>query len=150
MKLLKTTNGFATLPAVLALSVLILVVATGIATSTFTETITTSIEGQSIQTLRYAEAGVKDALMRVTRNKSYACATTDCYSLDMATNGCANNNGCAKMSVSAGTGTSGDPKIIVAKGIIQNKTRKVEIRVVYDLLGYGEINNIAWSELTTN
>jgi hypothetical protein len=150
MKLLKTTNGFATLPAVLALSVLILVVATGIATSTFTETVTTSIEGQSIQALRYAEAGAKDALMRITRKKSYSCSTTDCYSLDMVANGCTNNNGCAKMSISAGTGTSSDPKIIVAKGIMQNKTREVEVRVVYDSLSYGEISSITWSELTTN
>lgn len=144
MKFLSETNGFATIPTVLALSMLILAVAIGIAVSTSTETITTAVDKQSFQALRYAEAGAKDALMRVARNKNYTCAE---YSLDMAANGCSSNEACAKVTVSAGVGTSGDPKIITAKGIVQDKTRKIEVRVVYDSSGYGEISSIIWSEL---
>jgi hypothetical protein len=144
---MKNNSGFATIPTILAVSALVLVVAFGIAAATFTETATSAVETQSSAAWRYAVAGAQDALMRIARNKNYACASADCYFLDMAANGCASGEACAKISVSAGAGTAGDPKIIIAKGIVENKTRKAEVRVVYDANGYGEISSAVWQEL---
>ncbi len=148
MKLLKNFDGFATIPTILVLSMLILVVATGVVALTSTEILTASVQKQSVQSLRYAEAGAKDALMRITRNKNYSCATVDCYSLDLVSGGCVDNTGCAKITVSEGIGAPGDPKIIISEGIVENKTRRVEVRVFYDSSGYGEISDISWVELT--
>jgi hypothetical protein len=87
-------------------------------------------------------------LMRIARDKNYLCVSPDCYSLDMAANGCANSAACAKVSVSSGAGTSGDPKIVVSSGIVQNKTRKVQVRVIYDSSLYGRASSTVWQELT--
>jgi hypothetical protein len=145
---IKNDFGFATIPTILAVSVIILVIAFGIAASTFTEGVSSAAEKQSSAAYNFAEDGARDALMRIARNKNYSCASLDCYSLDLALNGCANSNGCAKVSVSAGVGAKADPKIITSSGIVQNKTRKVEVRVIYDSSGLGEIGTTTWQELT--
>lgn len=144
----KNNSGFATIPTILAVSVIILVIAFGIAASTFTEGISSAAEKQSAAAFNFAEDGAKDALLRIARNKNYSCASIDCYSLNLALNGCTNNNGCAKISVSAGAGTKGDPKIITSSGIKQDKTRKVEVQVIYDSSVLGEIGTTTWQELT--
>jgi hypothetical protein len=141
-------KGFATLPTILAISAMILIVAFGIAVATFTETTSGAADLQSAASLRFAEAGANDALIRIARDKNYQCTLVDCYSLDMAANGCANSSACAKVSVSAGVGTIADPKIITASGIVQNKTRKMQVQVVYDSLGYGRASSTVWQELT--
>jgi hypothetical protein len=148
MKFFSTTKGFATIPTILVLSVLILVAATGIAAVTYTQTQATAIAGQSSLALGYAETGTRDALMRLARNFSYSCASADCYSLDMLPSGCSSGLGCAKVSVSANAGTKADPKIITAKGIVQNETRKLQVQVIYDSNAYGIISTTTWSELT--
>lgn len=140
--------GFATIPTILAVSVMILVIAAGIAASTFTEGASSVVEKQSSMALRYAEDGAKDALMRIARNKNYTCVIADCYSLDMAVNGCVSNEACAKVSVSAGVGSKADPKIVTSSGIVDDKTRKVEVQVIYDVSGYGEMGTTTWQELT--
>jgi Flp pilus assembly protein TadG len=146
--ILKNSFGFATLPTILAVSGMIIVVAAGIAASTYTETQSTAVDLQSAAALRAAESGANDALMRIARNKNYSCVTIDCYSFDIQTNGCAAGTGCAKVTVSAGAGTAGDPKIITAKGLVQNDTRKLQVNVVYDASGYGQINSATWQEIT--
>jgi hypothetical protein len=147
MKIFQSNGGFATIPTILALSALILVAAVGIAAATYTQTTTNAAVEQSAAALSYAEAGAKDALMRIARNKNYDCPSVDCYTLDMAPNGCLAGVGCAKISVSADAGTTEYPKIITAKGIVQNKTRTLEVQVIYDSNGYGEINSAVWQEL---
>jgi len=144
----KNNYGFATLPTILAISGMILVVAFGIAAATFTETTSGAAELQSAAARRYAEAGANDALIRIARNKNYICVSPDCYSLDMSANGCANSTACAKVSVSAGVGATADPKIIISSGIVQNKTRKIQVQVIYDSLGYGLASSTVWQELT--
>jgi hypothetical protein len=139
--------GFATIPTILALSGMILVVAVGIAAVTYTQTETSAEAKKSSLALNYAEVGAKDALMRLSRDKNYSCAAVDCYSLDMVVSGCATSEACAKISVSAGAGTELDPKIITAKGIVQNKTRELETQVIYDSAGLGEIASTTWQEI---
>lgn len=140
--------GFATIPTILAVSAIILVIAFGIAASTFTESVSSAAEKQSAQALSFSEDGAKDALLRIARDKNYSCASLNCYSLELLPSGCTNNNGCANVSVSTGVGTKADPKIIVSSGVVQNMTRKVEVRVIYDSLGLGEIGTTTWQELT--
>jgi hypothetical protein len=145
---LKNNSGFATIPTILAVCAMILIVALGIAAATFTETVSSSADLQSSAAIRAAEAGAHDALMRIARNKNYSCVSTDCYSLDLQANGCSNNIGCAKVTVSSDPGTAGSPKIITVKGIVQNKTRVLQAQVIFDSSGYGQLNNVVWQEIT--
>lgn len=141
-------RGIATLPTVMILGVLSLAVAVGITTVALTESFISQGSAQSSRALFYAESGARDALIRIARNKNYTCATTDCYSIDFSTNGCSTGNDCAKVSVSAGTGTSLDPKIIIAKGVMKASMRTMEVSVVFDVGGNGEIASATWSEVT--
>jgi Tfp pilus assembly protein PilX len=144
----RNQDGVATLPTIMALSILILVIGIGITALTFSETFIQSSQKQSALALRYAEAGAKDALLRITKNKNYNCPTADCYAIDMVSGGCSGGTGCAKVSVSAGVGSSGDPKIITAKGEFGTSTRRVQVEVQYDSNLFGKINSTVWTELT--
>src|SRR6266481_4734069 len=124
-------KGVASLPTILALSALILAIGASVLAITFDETVVSLDQSQTTQALFYAESGAKDALIRIARDKTYNCTTTDCYTIDLATNGCAQNTACAKVSISAGTGASGNPIVIASKGISGNTTRKVQVSVTF-------------------
>jgi len=144
------SHGVATLPTVMMLGILSLVVAVGITTVSLTESFVSQGNIQSSKALFYAESGARDALIRIARNKNYACATTDCYTIDFSTNGCSLGNDCAKVSVSAGTGATGDPKIITAKGIMRSSIRTLQVSILLDggAADKGEITSAVWSEVT--
>ncbi|MCX6755013.1 MAG: hypothetical protein NT068_00530 [Candidatus Nomurabacteria bacterium] len=153
---MKTLNnkGIATLPTVMILGMMTLAIVVSITSMAFNELLISQGASQSSNALFYAEAGARDALTRIARNKNYTCSTTDCYSLDFITNGCSNNTDCAKITVSAGLGTTGDPKIITSKGIMKSSNRSVQVSVVLDSgttdasLQNGEITSSTWTELT--
>lgn len=147
-KKLNKQKGIASLPTIIALSVLILVAGVSITGISLVENLMSHGQKQSSQALLYAEAGARDALMKIARNKNYSCSADGCYTIDMASNGCASSDGCARLSVSDGTGASADPKIITSKGQVKNYTRKVEVRVVFDESLNGEIASVAWQEIT--
>lgn len=142
--------GVATLPTVMMLGILSLVVAVGITAVSLTESFVSQGNIQSNKALFYAESGARDALIRIARNKNYVCATEDCYSIDFSTNGCSLGNDCAKVSVSAGTGATGDPKIVTSKGIMRSSIRTLQVSVLLDsgAADKGEITSAAWSEVT--
>lgn len=144
------SRGVATLPTVMILGVLALVVAVSITALSFSELFISQGTAQSSRAHFYAEGGARDALVRIARNKTYSCATTDCYSIDFSANGCSSGNDCAKVSVSTGTGATGNPKIIVSKGIMKSSTRVLQVLVTLDdgVAGNGEITSAIWSELT--
>lgn len=144
------THGVATLPTVMMLGVMSLIVAVSITTLSFTELFVSQGNIQSSRALFYAEAGARDALIRIARNKKYECTAADCYSVDFSTNGCVTGNDCAKVSVSAGTGTLLDPKIITSKGIMRSSIRTLVVSVVLDggTAGEGGITSAVWSEPT--
>lgn len=147
MKIL-SHRGVATLPTVMVLGVLALAVAIGITAVSLTESFISQGSAQSARALFYAEAGARDALVKIARNKKYECPATDCYAIDFETNGCTLGTACAKVSVSAGTGAAGNPKIVTSKGIMNASTRTLEVRVTYDASNHGEIENAVWNELT--
>lgn len=146
--LMNSRQGIATLPTIMALTILILAIGIGITTLSFTEIFISAGQNQSTRAYLFAEAGAKDALERIVRDKKYNCPTTDCYSIDFATSGCATAAGCAKVSVSDGVGSVADPKIIISKGQAGSSFRTVEVDVNFDSSLYGEITTTTWKEIT--
>lgn len=142
-----TQRGVASLPAIMAIIIFIVVISLGMTALSLTEIFISAGQNQSSQALFYAEAGAQDGLIRVARNKNYTCAITDCYSIDFITNGCLTNEGCARVTVSSGVGSGLDPKIITSKGQVKNKTRTIAVRVTFDASLHGEISQVTWTEL---
>jgi len=138
----------AAIPIVLVLLLLSVAVALEVTSVVVTQTLVSQSQDTSSQAYRYAETGARDALVRIARDKTYTCAIEDCYAIDFVTNGCMTNDGCARVSVSAGTGTVGDPKVITSEGQVRSAIRKVQVEVVYDAALDGEITSTVWRELT--
>ncbi|GEM_PF-1123593 len=144
-------RGIATLPTVLALMILIVAVAIGITALSFTESLISAGQNNSAQALQYAEAGARDALQRITRNKTYSCTSTTstyCYSVDFVTNGCSLQAACAQVAVSAGAGTTSTPKVVTSTGIVGSNTRVMQVLVIFDTSTYGQIATTTWTEIT--
>jgi len=134
--------GVATLPTVMVLGVMALLVAVSVTTLSFTELFISQGSAQSSRAHFYAEAGARDALIKVARNKTYLCATTDCYQIDFSTNGCTTGNDCAKVQVTGNDTT----KTITSKGIMKASTRTLQVSATLD--ADGAITNTSWSEIT--
>ncbi len=149
-----TCRGVATLPTVMVMGVMALAVAVGLTTVALSELLISQGSGQSARALFYAEAGARDALIKIARDKNYTCSTTDCYSVDFSTNGCSTGNDCAKVSVSAGTGTTASPKVITSRGTMKSSQRRLQVSVILDAgttdvtLQHGAVTNATWTELT--
>lgn len=141
-------RGVATVPIIMVLGVLTVAIAIGITALSFSEGLSAQGSYNATRALLYAEAGARDALERVTRNKNYACATTDCYTIDLASGGCSSNTACARVSVSTGVGTTSDPKIITSKGQAGLNVRKLQVSVLFDSASHGEIASSTWTEIT--
>ena len=150
---LQRIRGVATLPTVMILGVMLLTVAVSITAVSLTESFISQGSTQSSKALFYAEAGARDALIKIARNKNYSCATTDCYSVDFSSNGCSALSGCAKISVSSDAGTTANPKIITSKGTVKTNTRTLQVSVVLDggttvaADQYGAITSATWTEI---
>jgi len=147
-------KGIATLPTVIIISLMALVVVVSITSVALNQINISQKQAQSSVALFYAEAGARDALVRIARNKNYTCSSVDCYDVDFITNGCSLGTNCAKVSVSAGIGTTADPKIITSKGTMKSSNRKIEVSVILDSgtttasLQKGEITSTTWTEVT--
>lgn len=144
---IRSPRGIAALPTVLVLGVVILAISVSLVTVSFSESFISQGSAQSSKALFYSEAGARDALVKIARNKNYTCASADCYSLPFVINGCgATLDGCAKVSVSAGVGTVGDPKIITSKGLMSASSRTINVNVILETSGDGGIATTTWSE----
>jgi len=147
-------EGIATLPTILVLMILIIALAVGITTLSLTESLTSAGQSNSSQALQYAEAGARDALQRIARNKTYSCATTTssyCYNINFATlgvNGCGTGSACAQVSVSTSTGSTTTPKFVTSTGIVGSNIRTISVQVVFDTSTYGQIATTTWTEIT--
>lgn len=138
-----SNRGVATLPTVMVLGVMALIVTVSITTLSFTELFISQGGAQSSRAHFYAEAGARDALIKIARNKTYLCASADCYSIDFSTSGCSLLNDCAKVQVT-GNDTA---KTITSKGIMKSSTRTLQVSVTLDADGL--ITGATWSEVTT-
>ncbi len=145
-----TVRGFANLPVLLALTALLMVIGTAIAALTINELFDTQDVRYSREAIRYAESGAKDALLKVTRNKTYSCASGPLcpYTIEFVEDGCgAPKTGCATVSVSSGVGSAVDPKIITSTGLSGEAIRKVQVTVIFDASLNGEITSAVWTEV---
>lgn len=140
-------QGLATIPTVIALTILVLAVGIGITSLSLSESFVTLGQDYSTKALFYAEAGAKDALVKIARKKDYSCTAANCYSINMVTDGCSTNEGCARVSVSAGVGSAGDPKIVTSTGQVKSSTRTVRVTIILDTSLHGEIATASWQEL---
>lgn len=145
---LSRQRGIAATQIVIVMAAMIVVIGLEILGLGFARSMISGGGSESARAYRYAETGARDALVRIARNKSYACTAADCYTLDMVAGGCSNGTGCSTVSVSAGVGTNGDPKIITAKGIVNNKSRTLQVTVIFDVSLNGEISSTTWTEVT--
>jgi hypothetical protein len=140
-------RGLATIPTVIALTILVLAVGVGITSLSLSESFVTLGQDYSTRALFYAETGAKDALVKIARNKNYSCTAAECYSISIAADGCLTNDGCARVSVSSGAGSTGDPKVITSTGRVRSSSRTVQVMVIFDSLLHGEIATASWQEL---
>lgn len=132
------SKGMASLPTVIALSMLIMIVGILITSVSVAENISTAGSMNSDKALAYAEAGANDALERLVRNKNYVGA----YSLDMIANGCDTQfTGCSAVEVGAGN----NPKVITSLGRVGATYRKIQVEVNLD--SNGLITNYSWQSL---
>jgi len=140
-------KGIATLPTVIVLGMMILAIVVSMTAMTLSGLMISQGQSQSSNALFYAEAGARDALVKIARDKTYTCVTTDCYSLDFVTNGCSLGTDCAKISVTGNNIT----KIITSKGIMKTSTRTMQVTVNLDgaTNDYGLILSTSWIEITT-
>ena len=139
--ILNSESGVATLPTVFTLMILILAVVVGMTAWSMSEMFSSESQNQSSKALFYAEAGAKDALMRIARNKNYSTST---YQLSFVSSGCATDEGCATITVSSAM----SPKVITSDGQVNNNIRKIKVDVYFDGDSNGEITNVNWQEIT--
>ena len=132
-------KGIAAIVTVIVIALIVLIAGIGISQTGFVETALTSGEKESRKAFYAAQAGVQDALARITRNK-------DC------------NNGVAPLcssysfsvddaSVSITVSGVSTPKTIIAIGTEKNKTRTIQ--AVADInAATNKVTITSWNELT--
>lgn len=142
-KLLSTRcRGVATLPTVMVIGIMALAVAVGVTAVALTESFISQGSNQSSKALFFAEAGARDALLRVARDKTFA---TSSYTIDFTTNGtgCSGlRNGCATIAVGL------SPRIATSTGAMGATTRTVVVNITQDADGAIATSTTTWSEST--
>ena len=133
--------GVATLPTVLLLGAMALVVAVSVTALSFTELFISQGSAQSSRAQFYAEAGARDALIRVARNMAYTCPGAACYQIEFSPSGCPYND-CAQVTVEGAS----SPKTITSKGIMKSSTRTLQVTATLDT--NGQITATTWNEVT--
>jgi len=142
----KSQRGIAATHILFIMTGIVAVVIAELATVSFALTRIGQGAAETNRARQFAEAGARDALVRLARNSKYSCPTTNCYSIDMVSNGCVTGDGCAQVTVGVGTGATNDPKIITSTGSVNNKTRTIQVSVTYDAALSGQISSTVWSE----
>lgn len=134
-------SGIATIPVVIIFTFLVLVVGVAIALISSNETFDVLFFVNSSKAFNYAQAGAKDALIKITRNKDFSFPSPN-YSVEFVTDGCTNYEGCATIAVA----TDGNNKTITSQGRSKNSIRRIQIDIT--LSTYGEITSSTSTELT--
>lgn len=137
-------RGAALMPLILVFAGL--VVMTGLAFASISISHSIAVEGEygASRALHYAEAGLNDALMRVVRDRNYLCTTEDCYTIDLASNGCANGTACVWVRVQEGASSTG--RLITARGKSGGNERVLERSFFFDEPMNGLVSNVIWCE----
>lgn len=144
MKILKS-RGVATLPTVMVMGVMALAVAVGLTSVALNESFISQGSGQSSRALFYAEAGARDALIRIARNKNFATSSYATYFSTDLTTCAAGNNGCALVSVATTTTTT---SVATSTGYMKSSQRTIVVNVTLSSDDYGTIATTTWREAT--
>ncbi len=133
---LKTSRGVAALPVIVVISLIVLVIAVGISSSSYIENWGTYTEAENKKASFAAEAGAHDAYKRITKNTS--CNTggsPDCssYTLSVA-------DATATITVSGGSS-----KTILSIGKVSNVQVKIQVGVSVD--ADNKVTQTSWQQL---
>lgn len=129
-------KGVAMLPLVLALSFIILIVVLSLASLGFVETSIGSAQKKADEAFFVANAGVSDAIMRITRNKNYSIASPG-YNITVS-------NGTANVIVQKDVPSAGKSRI-TATGTVGFSKRKIQVDVTVST--YGKVTTDSFTEL---
>ncbi len=138
MRTIKKNKGIATLPTVIVIGIMALAVVVSITSIALNELIMSQGQAASGTALFYSEAGARDALIKIARNKKYTCS--------VAANCHVNFNTTDYSEVLVTTNVDDTVKTITSKGIIKSISRSVQ--VIANLDTTGKITSTTWSELT--
>ena len=127
----KSQKGLVALPAIITLSVIILTIGLTMSFSSFTQNNISSNKYKSELTYRIAEAGIKDAMVKITRNKNYDTAFTLFI-----------NNGAADISFET---SIPEQTIITSVGTYGNNTKTIE--TILHITTNGKVTINSWTEL---
>ena len=126
-------NGLVALPSIVVLSIIMLTIGIAMSFSSFTQN-NISFDNYISQRACYiAEAGIKDATMKITRNKSYDTN----YSLPV-------NSGVADITFD--TSIPNQTKI-TSISTVNNYTKKIQ--AILNVTANGKVTILSWNELST-
>lgn len=141
MKIYKS-RGVATLPTVMVIGIMALAVAVGVTAVALTESFISQGGIQSNKALFFAEAGARDALIRVARDKTFTSAS---YTIDFTTNGTGCSglwNGCATIAVGL------SPRVATSTGTNGLSTRTIVVNITQSTDGEIATSTTTWTEST--
>jgi hypothetical protein len=129
---LLSQNGLVAMPAIVVLSIIMLAIGIAMSFSSYTQNNISFDNYKSQKAYYIAEAGIKDATMKITRNKNYNTG----YSLSI-------NSGTA--SIVFDESIPNQTKITSA-GSINNYTKKIQATL--NVTNEGKVTIMSWRELS--
>lgn len=135
----KSEKGAAALVSILAILMILLSLGMAMAFSEYIQSDTVTNQNRAARAFYAAEAGIKDATQKITRNKNYDSAG---YNLQVE-----NNSAYIIVSIlSSPTQSAPGQTQITSAGKSENNTKKIEATVDVDINGKVTFNN--WKELS--
>ncbi len=133
-------RGSVSILLVMGLGILILLIVISVTSVETARLYLVQANVDGAQAYEYAESGVRDALMQISRNNNIG-TTSIRYKIDMSLNGCATFRSCADVAISPlSTSTaSSTGRIIGAIGYYKSARRGVESTFLFDPEGFGKI-----------
>lgn len=133
-------KGAASIPFILGIGVLVLLIAISITSVELVRAYLAQAREGGTQAREYADAGLRDGLMKIARDATFSIPDPGYYQIEMATSGCALMNACIRVSVSSSTASSSDPKIVKSVGYFRAARIGLSAQVLYDPKLRGNIN----------
>lgn len=134
-------SGVASIPLVMGLLILIISVGLFISSISLSDSLSSSNQEKSNLALSYAQLGVREALVRITRFPCYDCSNN--FQIEMVANGCMPGlPGCVTVEYTPATVPTSSEVIITSQGDINDVIKRVQVNVNLD--AYGKIISYTW------
>lgn len=139
---LKTESGAASLLTILAVASLTLVIGITLASTGFIESAATGGQVKTDEIFAAAQAGAKDALMRLARNKNFA--SPGGYGLSV---GSASVIITVEQTIPSSCfgGIGLNQACVISTAALDNKTRRVEM--ILNIDSGGKLTQVSWKEI---